>query len=256
MRPMSAFHVFVLLLGASLIFDGCTVEDNKEEAKREEAKRAEAEKEEAEKEESEKEEAKRAEAKREEAKREEDERRQHEHQEHLEKLIEEECRGLRKQIEKAEEMVEEVRKTVEERQNEIEFMRNLLDCYRLRDELIDAWLKHKPISGLCSRQRWHGGRRVCAGTGLPPNTVTPYSKRLSRLKQTLRERPEYLAKKFAELGPAPVPTVDAFWVKEKKDKEAYIAERALADSLTHKFLGTCAPIIWGRKVPIPEARGR
>lgn len=128
--------------------------------------------------------------------------------------------------------------------SEINKMSDVLECYRLRDQLIDVWNEHHPIEGKCNSLN----NGMCGTTGLKPNTIRDYSVKLNVFKKTLYMRPEYIVKRYNDLGQAPIPNVDSFWIKEGKDKEAYIAARQRADEMTKKFITHCSPIIWNRSV--------
>jgi hypothetical protein len=143
--------------------------------------------------------------------------------------------------------IEALEKTLSEANTRLTAVSDIVECYRMRDRLIDAWSRHKPIAGKCNVN----GRGRCRETGLRPNTLGRYRSRLKSLQNSLRGKPEAIAERFAKLGAPPTPPAERWWARQSFTQETYLRLRGEADDATTNFVQQCAEAIWSRKVEMP-----
>ena len=112
------------------------------------------------------------------------------------------------------------------------------DCMQLRIQAMRAWSKHRPEWTACKKQ---GSK--CKNTGLPPNTIQKYRRRLSKMFESLNRADFEGANGHLSKLNFPVPEVNRWYEKQEFTKEEWIAGRDNAHGLTTRFISECAAVL-------------
>jgi len=133
--------------------------------------------------------------------------------------------------------VGELRTTVERLSTEAAATAEFMACQSLQQEAMQAWSRHRPSWGRCTQVG-----RTCRETGLRPNTISPYRRRLTNLFNLINAADYERAARALDRLRFPVPTAEAWYDRQSFTQAEYTTARDHADALTRRFLVECGGV--------------